>query len=211
MKVDLSNRPAHILISTVRLTDGVWSHRSVVVAAINKGWSVLDRLDSESPLRDDAELVRLAVKNSPSQRQYASTNLRSDHHFILSLVNANGRTMRYAERWLWNDEDVLVAATANSPAAIADCFGSGSNDDFEHVVAFASRVRSRLKLCDTFVREVLWGIAVVTLHQPPALRHLLLLDQGTETTVVFMKLIAGYLGVPISAELHRLRKASAIL
>jgi len=212
MKVDLSYRSADTLVSTVRLSDNVWCHRSVMMAAIKKGWSVLERLDSESPLRDDAELVRLAVKNSPSQLQYASANLRGDRDFILSLVSIDCRMLRHAEQWLWNDEGILVAATANSAEVIVDFFGSGSNDDFEHVVAFASRVRSRLELFDTFVRELLRGISIVAPDQAPASRcHLQLLDRGTETTVVFKKLIAGYLGVPIGAELHRLRNASANL
>lgn len=125
---------------------------------------------------------------------YASIRLRSEREFILSLVSDDGRMLRYMHRFLWDNDDILVAAVADSAGAIVDCFGSLSIVNFESVVAFASRVRSKLELHETFMREFLRGISVAAPHQPPALRcHLPRLDRGPETTIVFKKNIAEYL------------------
>jgi len=188
---------------------GIWEHQSIVLTFLNMGAPVLFKLGSHSSLLDNAELVRIAVHTSPSELQYASRRLKGDRDFILSLVKSVGRSLVHAECHLRNDDDILLAAVADTPGALVDCFGSDSNEDFESVVCFASRVRSKLEQHETYMRVFLSGISVSRPHHPPSVRcHLPLLDRGIETSVAFKKLIACFAGIPITKELHLLRKAS---
>lgn len=133
--------------------------------------------------------------------------------FILLFININGRAVRHAAGWVWQDDGILTTAIANDTCTIVECFdGSRDDEDFETVVNFASRVRARLELYDTFVRVFLCGIAIIRPHQSPATRcSLPRLDKGFETTITFKKSIADYLGVPMKEELHPLRTASTNL
>jgi hypothetical protein len=203
-----------LLLDDGQLADDVWNNRLVVLEAIKKGWKVLDKVEPGSPLLEDAELVRLAIKEcGPSELRYASLTLRNDHDFIHSVANISGQALYHAPDWALQDDDILTTAIANDPCTILACFdGLGVDEDFETVVELASRVRARLELHDTFVRVFLCGIAIVTAHQSPATRcYLPRLDKGFETTITFKKSIAEYLGVPMKEEIHRLRVASTNL
>lgn len=141
-----------------------------VLAALKKCEQVLHRLDPDSPFLDDAEIVRLAVKKCPSELLYVSECLRGERKFILSLVKIDGRSLSYADEHLRLNDDVLTAAVANYRKTILNLFDSRSSDDFERIVLFASRVRSKLELHHTFVNEFLRCISVVGPQEAPANR-----------------------------------------
>lgn len=188
---------------------GVWSHRSVVLACLERRWPVVARLSgARSAFRNDRDLLKMAVKNDWSEFQHIPLSLKSDREFVLAMVQIDGRVLSHAEDDLKHDYEILTAAVASKSVTIAACF-SGDGDDFDFLVSYAQYVRGKLKLFDVFVCEFLRGILTTETHVAPAKRcRLPMLDQGVETTIVFKRTIAQFLGVPLGKELHLLRAAS---
>lgn len=187
-----------------------WENRSAVKACLEIGWPVLQFLVPPNPFLEDPELVRLAVQGDPLQLRYASSLLKDDREFILSLVKLDGRSLRYADETIQRDYDILSIAVANCIETVNLCFNPLMQDDFDFLALFASYIRSRLELYESFVSTFLCGISVVRPPaQAPSIRcQLPRLDQGTETSVSFKRTIAQFAGIPFGAELRTLRKVS---
>ena len=84
-----------LLLDDGQLSRTVWNNRLVLLEAIKKGWSVLVKVEPGSPLLDDAELVRLAIKEcGPSELRFASWTLKNDRDFIHSVVYKYQRPRR---------------------------------------------------------------------------------------------------------------------
>lgn len=126
------------------------------------------------------------------------------------IVAIYGRALRFAAAGLQRDYGLLTTAIASNSVTIAACFNI---NDIDFLVAYATRVRGKLDLYENvFVREFLRGISTSETRVAPAKRgNLEMLDRGLETTTVFKRLIAQFLGVPIGEELHLLRAASEAL
>jgi len=148
------------------------------------------------------------VKNHWAEFQYASASLKADREFVLSLVKIDGRALAHAADGLKHHYDILTTAIANSSMTVTACF---SDDDFDFLVDYASYVRDKLYLYENvFVREFLRGIWTTETRVAPAKRcRLQMLDRGLETSTVFKRTIAQFLGVPLGKELHLLRDASS--
>jgi hypothetical protein len=85
----------------------------------------------------------MTVKTSPLAFHYASSALKFDRKFMLTLVEIDGRVLEDAANHLPRDEDdVLVQAIADNPQGLAKCF-SNTSDDFLFLVSFATRVSER--------------------------------------------------------------------
>jgi len=192
------------------LIPDLWNYRPVVLAWLKRGLELLKDLPRDSCFCEDSEVVQLAVKAKYSEFRYASESLRADRDFVLSLVKIHGYVLAYASRALRSDFDILVAAITNQSRTISACFTE--ENDFDILVSFASKVRSKLELYDVFVSEILRGICISKPHVAPAHRcHLPMLDRGSETSIGFKKLIAEFLGAPLGEELQMLQKVSSNL
>lgn len=193
----------------------VWDQKDVVTSCLKKGFNVLEALHYDvpgSPFLDDEEIVTLAVKSKPNEFQYASTRLKSDRDFVLSLLRINIPILDCAERSLIQDDELLLAAISNDAGAIVQCFPRQTDENFAYLVGFALRIRSRLAVFDSFVDTFLAGVSIHRPHVAPALRcHLPLLDRGTETSSGFIRLIAEFAAIPMFGEVRRLRLASSRL
>ena len=84
---------------------------------------------------------------------------------------------------------------------------ASTDNDVDFLVAYATYVRGKLDLYENVLcpRVSSRNITTETALLSPTLR---MLDQGLETTTVFKRSIAQFLGVPIGEELHLLRTAS---
>jgi hypothetical protein len=161
-------------------------------------------------------------------KEYASASLKDDRGFALSLVNENGRLLKYFSSDIQNDEEVFTAAVANTEGVLADSCVSNSfhrTTEIHHLCRLVESIRSKLEAHHSFVWDILRGIGVQESedhqsndHQlPPAkkprtcLLSLPLLNLGAETSIAWKRSIAEYAGIPYGAELKVLRAALANL
>ena len=72
-------------------------------------------------LKNDAEIVLLAVTNNGDALQYASDELRSNTNIVNVAVTQNGAALLYAGDIMKNNGDVVLRALSSSPLALRMC------------------------------------------------------------------------------------------
>ena len=80
--------------------------------------------DVSEPLRDDAEVVIVAVTNLGSALEYATDSLKADVEVVKVAVANDGFALQYAADSLKADIEVVKAAAANERGAL--CFAAAS-------------------------------------------------------------------------------------
>lgn len=147
-----------------KLDSSVWNHRPVVMAWLESGWPILELLaemEPVGPFLNDPEVVAMSVRIRQSDLKHTSRSLRADREFILSLVKDNGSVLQFAGKEFSSDDEFLTAAVAESGRAIVDCFGVlNASADLEFICHFASRIRSKLALHESFVIGFLRGMSL---------------------------------------------------
>ncbi len=101
----------------------------VMVAVTNDGWALQY---ASSELRNDNSVVFGAVKNNGNVLEYASDELKNDKDFMMKVVPHSGCTLRFASDELKNDVQVVVSAVKQNPVAIRYASASllDANADF---------------------------------------------------------------------------------
>lgn len=179
-----------------------WSNRDVARVWLSKGGPWLpDTFPDE--FKEDSELMFLLAANDAEQFSVATQELRQNKSFVLRVLDENGMAYRHVDDSLLNDFDVLLAAWAHSQG-VGDVFLA--REQYRLVTNFASRVRAKLRDHDIFLRTILCGTHAKGSGSSP-LCHLLV-QLGEETSLVFRKRLAEFLGIPTGKELGKLRQAS---
>lgn len=198
------------------IDDGIWaSNRSIAVAWLSRGG---DYLHDEFPssYENDPEMFLHIAKHNPHDFWCASEALCSNKEFMLQVVEINGQLLCEAWGNLSKDYDLAVVAFSSTPD-LCSRYDANDNDDFMFLISFAKYVRERIQEHDNFI-QILCGITLSTSESIPSdgdsnvLQHrqcyLHLLDQGTETSLEYKKLLAEFIGLPSGDQLKQLRQAS---
>ena len=160
----------------------------------------------------------------------ASPSLRNDMDFMKRAVQYNSAVFSYASERLQGDMDLAIYAAASSSGDFCRQFLEHcplrANRDFLWQVR--NQVDEQLGLQSTFICEIVGTIDARKHHcyhhyhgqddaskqqqqNDDASSPLALLNQGSETTIVYKKLIGEYVGVPSGHWLQILRRASKYL
>jgi len=216
-KANLRYLPANI-------PDALWtSYRPLPLAWIRRGGRVLNAFESilvpQPPYTEEnLQLPLELVKHNYAEAYKLGEALLGNRDFMEKALFRDGRVLSLAPQKFRQNFDLQVLAIANhninvdrdnqaTASNIRNTFGS-----FMDVDQLKEKIRTKLDLHETFVKDFLRGIAIVTPRQPPSLRSQLpMLDRGVETSQAFKRLIAEYLGVPLGTELGLLRQAMEIL
>ena len=183
--------------------DDMWSNKSVALAWLNAGGGYLFEEFPEE-FEDDPDIFLAVAEHVPDDFYFASHALYGDKEYMQLVLEKNGYLIDEVARWLVNDYDLMLTAFAQCPDLVQSY--ESVHDSFRRLTKFASKVRSRLDLHNSFV-AFLQGISLAS--SPPC--HLRLLDQGKETCMALKRSIASYVGKPRGKELEKLRRASAHL
>jgi hypothetical protein len=99
--------------------------RAVVTLAVSKVGPALSHASED--LRDDPEMMRLAVQNEPpliQTLQYASAAWRGQKPFVLECIGRNCMNYRHVAPSLKDDRDVVLATFASARAQQMPMFGA---------------------------------------------------------------------------------------
>ena len=164
---------------------------------------------------NDREIVSLLVRYDSDNFAAASKELKNNRGFVLQLIKENKRVLHHAGKKLKYDEDILSVAIVKDAGTIIDCFDLllNSTSDENFLLEYASNVRSKINRHDAFVKDFLRGISSIpTGSLPPKLRcSLYRFDQGTETSLVFKRLIAEFADVPVGMDFLNYKTAALVL
>jgi len=69
-------------------------------------------------VRNNKEIVLVAVSNNWRALEYASEQLKNDRDVVLKAVRASGLALQYASEELRDDEEVVLTAVENEPNAL---------------------------------------------------------------------------------------------
>jgi len=191
----------------------LWQNRSVVEGWIKMGGPYLPKkFPKEYP--DDRELMLLIAGSDNPGRWYrlcdhgyieevfCSFKLRSDKKFMLQAVKLEPQLLVVAGRIVLYDFELNLMAAARS------C--DRDEHPLHHIcmerAPFLTTVRHKLHIHGVDVGMLLPGMSRFGNSSSSGLA---LLDQGSETSLVYKKLIAEFLGVPIGNELRQLRQVDA--
>lgn len=186
------------------IPDELWSdNRQVAVEWIRRGCRVLGPF--EALLEIDSDFCLEIAEHSWPEFSKISDSFKSNREFMERAVDLNGRVLRFASLEFREDFDLCVRAVASYSGVQPPNIGIERSD-------LEKQIESKLELQHIFLNDFLCGIAISRPQLAPAKRsQLTLLDRGVETSQAFKHLIADFLGVPVGAELKRMRKAHANL
>jgi Domain of unknown function (DUF4116) len=185
--------------------DDLWSNSHVALAWALIGGEYLQE-KFQSHFRDDKELFLLIAEHNWSEFSHASERLRSNKEYMLRAVEKNGILLHDAVGDLSRDFDLAITSFSNTHDLLNSYDGDHNADDARFLNGLSSHVRQRLQEHANF-QMVLVGMSVGSADRS----SLCLLDQGQETSLIYKRLFADYLGVAVRHELGRLRRASANL
>jgi CxxC motif-containing protein len=90
--------------------------KEVVLVAVKKYGLPLEFVSAE--LKNDKEIVLSAVSNCGSALNYASVELKNDKEVVLAAVSNHGWALKYASDELKNNKEVVLAALSNRGIAL---------------------------------------------------------------------------------------------
>lgn len=83
-------------------------NREFILHIVKKGGGVF-LINADEVLRNDQEIVKIAVQEDGSSLQYASEHCREDRDIVLAAIKENGRAFNFAAIQLRNDREVVLA------------------------------------------------------------------------------------------------------
>lgn len=202
------------LVVAEKIAPEMWEERSTVLKWFDSGLPVVRYNHPGIPppfsiSRTDKDVFLRIAKHCREEfrRQSfadASPSLRGDKAFMVQVVEADPCLFVLASAALQRDFDVaLTSFSASGESSKIYLRDSTSADRVQVVLMHRTRVRETLALHDTFCKTFLIGTAQTDDSATP----LSLLNQGTETTVVYKRLIGEFVGVPTGKRLRLLRQA----
>ena len=147
--------------------------------------------------------IMLAAAEFNWELRLIPDQFRSDKDFLCEAVARNGDVWTLLGGEWKRNFDVALSAFGRFRDLAYCC----TRNDFEFMVGFAKSIRNELGEFDDFVKYILGSIDLSGGANCP----FNLLDQGWDTSLVYKRLIAEYLGVPHGSKLKLLRQASANL
>lgn len=158
---------------------------------------------------DDEEIMLSVAKNAfDCLVDNPNLALMSDKSFLFKACMVEGRVWTLIEdEELKHDLDVALAAFGSSPYLPYEC---ALGEDFSFLVKFARTVRNYLQVHSTFMKYILGSIDTADVDDQRGNSDcpLGLLNQGRETSLVYKKRIAEYVGLPSGERLRLLRSTS---
>jgi len=204
----------------------LWQQREIVLAWAQGGGNFHEAIPDA--FRDDWPLMKLFCRRENicsdpvGLLPRLSDHLLSDKQIMMEAVVDCPRLVQEAGANLVGDTDLVIAALSG-PAGLSFCFcprvignpwyGWWTGDGMAQVVA---TVREKLQSHDIFLKLILGGdcdaIRSSLENGTPLSLYKMLSGVNEETSLVFKKLLAGYIGVPTTKkELEMLRGARRTL
>ena len=115
-----STRPQNL----TAFSEKVKGNKQLALELLNAQHDVLEYLSDD--LKDDIEIVRIAVRNDIDQLQYASDNIKSDKSFVLNTLKSYNRSKRgifylkYLPDLLKDDDEIVFEAVRINGSNIYD-------------------------------------------------------------------------------------------
>ena len=96
--------------------DNVLSDRSLFLHVVNN-LDVHGLTYAPQKIREDEEIIRLAINKNSYALKYASSSLRDKKDIVLMAVSNQGDSLDYASENLQNNQEVVLAAIKNTASA----------------------------------------------------------------------------------------------
>jgi len=122
------------------------------------GVSFVDDIDetklqhASKEIRDDADVVQVAVGRNPWALRYASARLRSDALIVATAVGSSGETLQLASPELRSDKKIVLAAVMNFGLALRHASNALKND-YDVVVAAINNHAFALRSASVVLQE----------------------------------------------------------
>jgi hypothetical protein len=182
----------------------LWANRDVILAWATIGGEY--RVDNFPPnCADDEELFLLFAQHRYGEFEHASTKLRSDKEYMKKAIGLHGELLLFtANNDLKYDYDLAVIAFSNTKYLVKLFVQENDIDSMHFLMQFYEHlVKKKMELNSFFL--VWMAVRAVTLTlEERASCPLLLLNQGSESTTVFLKMIQQFVGVPSGLELRQI-------
>jgi len=203
----------------------LWQQREIVLAWAHGGGNFHDAIPDA--FKDDGELTALFLRpddgriDEPDER-LLSDRLLSDKQFMMGMVVANPCLLQYVGTNLVGDTDLFIAALSG-PAGLSILFSNpwivdpwGDWLEAGGLVPVAEAVREKMQSHDVFLKLILGGdcdaVRSSLENGLPLSLYKMLSGVNKETSLVFKKVLAEYIGVPTTKqELEMLRGARRTL
>lgn len=158
--------------------------------------------------QDNEQIFLWVVRHGPKYSfSLASDRLRRDSEFVKQLIEIQPCAYFCASHDVQADAAVVIKALATGSGAFAKDYVKrvhNTEHGEELLETFCTFLQLQLDWNETFMTSILLGIS---LQADASQRPLSVLNQGTETSLVYKKLIAQYAGVPIQKRLLSYRRA----
>jgi hypothetical protein len=204
------------------IEEPLWHEEQVVHAWLARGGDYLHE-EFLPETEYDEQAFLLIAEHNPEDFWYAANELCTDKGYLSRVLNVNPLLFRdLPTPQLAHDYDLALVALGGSFSSTTPTHSSNSaeverkrrnlvgwydindGDDFVFWTEFAVWVHDQVLMQESFVSLILGGIMSSTCH-------LSVLNQGYETSLVYKKLLAEFVGVPMGQRLAVFRKASANL
>ena len=165
--------------------------REVVLKCVSSSRTVKMLKVASSALRDDYEVVMLAVANDGDMLRHASARLRRDRRVVLAAVKKSGDTLWYADKVLQADKEMVLCALKSKYYATFDSVPPELRNDKDVVLAAVSRDTSVIELvCEDLRADPHVGLVAVN-RSPEAIEHMPALMNEKEVMLAVVRNDAG--------------------
>lgn len=210
------------LLESERLAPQLWNNRDFALRWFRLGLPFGNHGPFLQPhLKADREIFLLVAKHCDPETpefalhsfQNASMEIRLHKKFMLQVVEIEPYLIEAAAPSLRNDFDLCLLALSDVESVAQAEIGrrralrhgdrGDTNNEYSNLGTFRSRVAENLN-----AHEVFSTVVLPAMSQPTDSGCTLAgLNQGTETSRVYKKRMADYLGIPVGKKLRRHRSA----
>ena len=185
----------------------LWSNLVVAEAWFRQNGPMHDAIPAR--LKEDPDYCMLIVEHCLHEADdFLSPSLKSSKDFMLRAVEKNPVAYVLALGPIKTDYDLTLASfgAANSDGLVHSMIEIHNDHAFAYLNYFLHVVQSKLQLHESLF-TLLFGMSAFSGSNC----QLSKLQQGQETSIIFKRLIADYLGSPIGNEFVQLRRAAVTL
>jgi hypothetical protein len=180
----------------------MWSFKEVALAWLQRGQRWLDEY-FPIEFEFDPDLCLAVAQYNWSEFWYTHTELCQDKQFMLQAVERDGRVLLDAEGDLARDFDLALVAFAGSEG-LPGLYNLNKHEDLCFLMEFSQHVRRQIAQHQVFVQLILCSI----FGDPGPHCKFPVLNQGNETTAVYLHRLADYMDIPSGKTIRLLRSAS---
>jgi hypothetical protein len=167
--------------------------KKIVLAAVHQNSCALQFASQR--LKEDKEIVTAAVQKKGQTLLYASNNLAADRHVVLSAVKNDGLALKHASKDLQADKDVVFIALQSNGNALQYASKNLQIDGLDCMLTLIESLFTARAARAAFLN---WLFGSATKSNKDAI-HQMLRGHGPHHAVHFIRLIAGFAGVPSGA------------